>query len=292
MITVIATGFDGGKKRQTRRGARRPGSWTRAADGRAAARARLPRGAPAPARRGRRRRRRPDAAATARATTRRPRRSRSRGSSGRSASRPPSAPDDLRRRRPRDPELPPPEVSRAGRRPATRADDRARRPHRRRIAPPASASSSGSRTPARAPGATRPSVTLVAVSKTVPPTRSRDAVAAGLDAARREPGPGGAMAKAPEVPGAPLAPRRAAPVEQGAPGARGVRRRSSRSTRSSWPSGSTGSAGEIRPGGRYPVLLQVNVDDDPAKAGFAPERRSTPALGRARRPADASRSAA
>ena len=24
------------------------------------------------------------------------------------------------------------------------------------------------------------------------------------------------------------------------------------------------------PGRRYPVLLQVNVDDDPAKAGFAP----------------------
>ena len=28
-------------------------------------------------------------------------------------------------------------------------------------------------------------------------------------------------------------------------------------------------AGEIRPGARLPVLLQVNVDDDPAKAGFA-----------------------
>ena len=25
------------------------------------------------------------------------------------------------------------------------------------------------------------------------------------------------------------------------------------------------------PGGRYPVLLQVNVDRDPAKAGFAPD---------------------
>jgi pyridoxal phosphate enzyme (YggS family) len=30
-------------------------------------------------------------------------------------------------------------------------------------------------------------------------------------------------------------------------------------------------AGEDRPGERYPVLLQVNVDDDPAKAGFAPD---------------------
>jgi pyridoxal phosphate enzyme (YggS family) len=29
-------------------------------------------------------------------------------------------------------------------------------------------------------------------------------------------------------------------------------------------------AREIRPGERYPILLQVNVDDDPAKAGFAP----------------------
>jgi hypothetical protein len=29
-------------------------------------------------------------------------------------------------------------------------------------------------------------------------------------------------------------------------------------------------AGELRPGARYPVLLQVNVDDDPAKAGFEP----------------------
>jgi pyridoxal phosphate enzyme (YggS family) len=27
---------------------------------------------------------------------------------------------------------------------------------------------------------------------------------------------------------------------------------------------------ELRPGGRLPVLLQVNVDDDPAKAGFDP----------------------
>jgi pyridoxal phosphate enzyme (YggS family) len=26
---------------------------------------------------------------------------------------------------------------------------------------------------------------------------------------------------------------------------------------------------EVRPGGRYPVLVQVNVDEDPAKAGFA-----------------------
>jgi pyridoxal phosphate enzyme (YggS family) len=30
-------------------------------------------------------------------------------------------------------------------------------------------------------------------------------------------------------------------------------------------------AGEARPGSRLPVLLQVNVDADPAKAGFDPE---------------------
>ncbi|HEU0244470.1 MAG TPA: YggS family pyridoxal phosphate-dependent enzyme [Candidatus Limnocylindrales bacterium] len=30
-------------------------------------------------------------------------------------------------------------------------------------------------------------------------------------------------------------------------------------------------AGEVRPGERFPVLLQVNVADDPAKAGFGPD---------------------
>ena len=57
MITVIATGFDGGRKRQSSapRGDRGHGHVRLAAP---AARARLPRGAPAPARRGRRRRRR------------------------------------------------------------------------------------------------------------------------------------------------------------------------------------------------------------------------------------------
>ena len=88
MITVIATGFDGGKKRQTARARGRPGSWTRRATGPPVARARLPRGAPAPARRGRRRRRRtrrqPDQTPS---TTRPPPWSPRRGSSGRSASR-------------------------------------------------------------------------------------------------------------------------------------------------------------------------------------------------------------
>ena len=59
---------------------------------------------------------------------------------------------------------------------------------------------------------------------------------------------------------------------------------SSRSTRSRLPNGSTGSS--ARPGGprrrdrsrsgpRLPVLLQVNVDDDPAKAGFPPAGLAT-----------------
>ena len=39
-------------------------------------------------------------------------------------------------------------------------------------------------------------------------------------------------------------------------------------------------AGELRPGGRLPVLLQVNVDEDAAKAGFEPARlaRDLPAI--------------
>jgi pyridoxal phosphate enzyme (YggS family) len=37
-------------------------------------------------------------------------------------------------------------------------------------------------------------------------------------------------------------------------------------------------AGEVRPGAALPVLLQVNVADDPAKAGFAPEQAAA-ALG-------------
>ena len=60
MITVIATGFDGGKKRQIARADASAGVMDSSVDRTAVARARLPRGAPAPARRGRRRRRLPD----------------------------------------------------------------------------------------------------------------------------------------------------------------------------------------------------------------------------------------
>ena len=111
-------------------------------------------------------------------------------------------------------------------------------------------------------------VTLVAVSKTVPPELLRDALTAGL-------GPFGenrvqeAVAKAPEVPGArwqlvgPLQSNKARLALQLFESIQSI------------DSVDLGErlariATEVRPGGRYPILLQVNVDDDPAKAGFDP----------------------
>jgi pyridoxal phosphate enzyme (YggS family) len=112
-------------------------------------------------------------------------------------------------------------------------------------------------------------VTLVAVSKTVAADALQDAVAAGLDLLG-ENRVQEAVAKAPEVAGArwhlvgPLQSNKARraveifecvqSVDSFALGERLARL-----------------AEEMRPGTRYPVLLQVNVDDDPAKAGFAPE---------------------
>ena len=112
------------------------------------------------------------------------------------------------------------------------------------------------------------SVTLLAVSKTIPPEQLRDAVAAGLDLLGENRVQEG-MAKAPEVPGArwhlvgPLQANKARKaltvfvciesVDSVDLAARLDRL-----------------AGELRPGSRYPVLLQVNVDDDLAKAGFQP----------------------
>ena len=112
-------------------------------------------------------------------------------------------------------------------------------------------------------------VTLVAVSKTVPAEAVRDAVAAGITVLG-ENRVQEAAAKIPEVTGArwhlvgPLQSNKARravelfdviesvdSVELAARLDRIVR--------------------EIRPGARYPVLLQVNVDRDPAKAGFAPD---------------------
>jgi hypothetical protein len=111
-------------------------------------------------------------------------------------------------------------------------------------------------------------VTLLAVSKTVEAEALRDAVAAGLDLLG-ENRVQEAVAKVPLVPGArwhlvgPLQAnkvRRALEVFDAIQSidSVGLAERVDRLAR------------EIRPGDRYPVLLQVNVDDDPAKAGFAP----------------------
>jgi pyridoxal phosphate enzyme (YggS family) len=112
------------------------------------------------------------------------------------------------------------------------------------------------------------SVTLVAVSKKVDAERLRDAVSAGLERLG-ENRVQEAAAKVPLVPGAswhlvgPLQAnkvRRALEIfdEVQSVDSVGLAERMDRLAR------------EIRPGARYPILLQVNVDDDPAKAGFAP----------------------
>jgi PLP dependent protein len=112
------------------------------------------------------------------------------------------------------------------------------------------------------------SVRLVAVSKTVAAERLRDAVAAGLTTLGENRVQEGA-AKAPEVPGArwelvgPLQSnkaRRALEVFDAIQAVDSVElaQRLDRLVP------------EVRPGGRYPVLVQVNVDVDPAKAGFLP----------------------
>jgi hypothetical protein len=111
-------------------------------------------------------------------------------------------------------------------------------------------------------------VTLVAVSKTVEAEPLRDAVAAGLDLLG-ENRVQEAAAKAPLVPGArwhlvgPLQAnkaRRALEVFDviESVDSVGLAERVDRL------------AAEVRPGARYPILLQVNVDADPAKAGFDP----------------------
>jgi len=111
-------------------------------------------------------------------------------------------------------------------------------------------------------------VTLVAVSKTVAADALRDAITAGLDLLG-ENRVQEAQAKAPEVAGArwqligPLQSNKA--------------RRALEVFEVIQSVDSVDLAGrldrlvpEVRPAGRYPVLLQVNVDLDPAKAGFAP----------------------
>ena len=112
-------------------------------------------------------------------------------------------------------------------------------------------------------------MTLVAVSKTVPSDALRDAVAAGLDLLG-ENRVQEAVTKAAEVPGArwqlvgPLQSnkaRRALEVFESIQTVDSVDlgRRLDRLVP------------EVRPGDRYPVLVQVNVDLDPAKAGLAPD---------------------
>lgn len=113
-------------------------------------------------------------------------------------------------------------------------------------------------------------VTLIAVSKTVPPDALRDAVAAGLDRLGENRVQEG-LAKAPEVPGArwqlvgPLQSnkaRRALEVFESIQTVDSIdlARRLDRLIP------------EVRAGVPYPVLIQVNVDRDPAKAGFAPDQ--------------------
>ena len=111
-------------------------------------------------------------------------------------------------------------------------------------------------------------VTLVAVSKTFPPERVRAAVAAGLTTLG-ENRVQEAETKVGAVEGAtwhlvgPLQKnkaRRALEVFETIESvdSLGLAERLDRI------------AGEVRPAGRVPVLLQVNVDDDPSKTGFSP----------------------
>ena len=261
MITVIATGFDanrkrdavraGGRRRDLRDPGRHPPRLLRRARGAAPGRRR--RSARRPRPRGRRGQGRAAGASASR-------------SSSRSAG-PRSTPTTSTSRassaaRSRPGRWPP--ARRSGAQPSTRLTIAAFQARRRGRA------ASGSPRAARRAGRDPADVRLVAVSKTVPAERLRAAVAAGLTVLGENRVQEG-EAKRPLVPGADVAPHRPAPVEQGPPGARDCSTSSSRSTRSTWPAASTGSSSES--GGsrvRVPVLLQVNVDDDPAKAGFAP----------------------
>ena len=266
MITVIATGFDGGRKREPRpaRPTGRHGQLDRPS-GRRRASATSSRSSSASATRSPRRlddgsTRLPNddtgsVAATAPSAVGRraaPRQARRRPTTPRtSRSRASSAASDARRRR-------------AGGRPMATS-----RPTSSAFAPPAGRSSRAiaSRVRARRPIARRTS-TLVAVSKTVPAERLRAAVAAGLTSLGENRVQEG-RSKVAEVPGAtwhlvgPLQSnkaRRALEIFESIKSVDSVdlAERLDRLV------------AEVRPGGRFPVLLQVNVDDDPSKAGFAP----------------------
>lgn len=113
------------------------------------------------------------------------------------------------------------------------------------------------------------SVTLVAVSKTVAADRLRAAVAAGYDRfGENRVQEGGA--KRPEVPGASW--------ELVGPLQSNKARRALETFDRIQTVDSVGLAerldrlaAEVHPGRRYPILVQVNVDRDPAKAGFPPD---------------------
>ena len=152
---------------------------------------------------------------------------------------------------------------------------------------PATRSWAGSRAAAARAGRDPGAVTLVAVSKTVPADRVRAAVAGGLRGAGREPRPGG-CGEDPGGAGRRMAPHRATAGEQGAPRAGAVRRHRGGPLRWSWPPGSTASPREDPAAPAVAVLLQVNVDRDPAKAGFDPGALAA-AVGPARRAGGARR---
>jgi PLP dependent protein len=113
------------------------------------------------------------------------------------------------------------------------------------------------------------SVTLVAVSKTVAAPRVRAAVAAGFTVLGENRVQEGA-AKIPEVPGArwhligPLQSNKARRAVELFDVVQAVHSLDLAVRLDAL-------AAELRPGRPLPVLLQVNVDRDPAKAGFAPE---------------------
>jgi pyridoxal phosphate enzyme (YggS family) len=111
-------------------------------------------------------------------------------------------------------------------------------------------------------------VSLVAVSKTFPPERLRAAVAAGLTTLG-ENRVQEAESKVGEVPGATW--HLVGPLQKN----KARRALEVFETIESVDSAALAKrldriAAELRPSSRVPVLLQVNVDDDPSKAGFLP----------------------